>query len=141
MRPSLTLTLALLGCTPDLQDDPIPFVPFPAIVINLNLPEYIALKTDGGYQEISGGVRGIILYRKSSAEYLAWEMNCSFRPNDACATVNVHSSGLYMTDPCCSSNFDFSTGVPTAGPAWRPLQRYATQLSGSTLTVTDQVVF
>ncbi len=133
--------LLLLACSPDLEDDPIPFIAFSPISINLNLPEFVGLKTDGGYKEIGGGVRGIVVYRKNSAEYLAWEKNCSFQPNDVCATVNVHISGLYLTDACCNSNFDFSSGLPTSGPAWRPLQRYATQLNGSELLVTDQIVY
>jgi nitrite reductase/ring-hydroxylating ferredoxin subunit len=130
----------LMACERDLQDDPIPFVPFIDVVINLNLPEFISLKSDGGYKEISQGVRGIIVYRENASTYHAYERNCSFRPNDACATVNVHVSGLFMTDPCCGSNFNFSDGNPSGGPAWRPLARYQTQLSGLTLTVSDIVI-
>jgi hypothetical protein len=58
------LALLLLACTRDMYDDPIPLVPFVDIVINLNLPEYINLRTDGGSKELStGGVRGIIVYQ------------------------------------------------------------------------------
>lgn len=71
---------------------------------------------------------------------MAYERNCSFRPNEACATVDAHSSGLFMIDSCCNSNFSFTDGSPTGGPAWRPLNRYRTQLSGITLTITDEVI-
>jgi nitrite reductase/ring-hydroxylating ferredoxin subunit len=136
----LLLTI-LVACTPDMLDDPIPRVPFVDVVINLNLPEYLALQTDGGHKELStGGVRGLIIYRANSSNYIAYERNCSYRPNDACATVNVHSSGLFMVDPCCSSNFSFTDGSPTGGPAWRTLQRYRTQLSGTTLTISDEII-
>lgn len=130
----------LLACEPEMVDDPIPYQPFSTITINLNLPEYTSLRTDGGFQYLNdGGVRGIILYRKNSTTYLAFERNCSFQPNDACATVEVHSSTLYMMDACCGSTFDFS-GLPTGGPAWRPLRQYQTFLTGSQLTITDEVV-
>jgi nitrite reductase/ring-hydroxylating ferredoxin subunit len=133
--------LIFVACTRDLSDDPIPIVPFADVVINLNLPEYLGLQTVGGYKELSiGGVRGIIIYRVSSSGYIAYERNCSYRPNDACATVNAHSSGLFMVDPCCSSNFSFTDGSPTGGPAWRPLQQYRTRLSGSTLTISDEII-
>lgn len=135
-----TLVLVIIGCTPNRTDDPVPFIPFTDIVINLNLPEYITLKTDGGYKLISGGVRGIIVYRVNSSTYVAYERNCSFRPNEACATVNVHNSGLFMEDPCCSSSFSFADGYPTGGPAWRPLVSYRTQLAGITLTISSDVV-
>lgn len=136
------MMLAMMaGCEPDLQDDAIPWQPFDVITLNLNLPEYIALKMDGGSLYLSdGGVRGIILYRNNSSNYHAYEANCSFQPNSACATVEVHASGLYMLCACCSSNFDFATGFPTAGPAWRPLRKYETSLNGTILTITDQIV-
>jgi hypothetical protein len=135
------ILVSLLGCTPDLADDPIPIIPFADVVINLSLPEYLSLQTNGGNKELStGGVRGIIVYRINASSYIAYERNCSYHPNGACATVNVHSSGLFMIDPCCSSNFSFTDGTPTGGPAWRPLQRYRTQLSGTTLTISDEII-
>jgi hypothetical protein len=141
MRSSYLLIFILLfSCQPNLSDDPVPYIPFIDIPINLNLPEYISLKTDGGYKEINGGVRGIIVYRLNSSTYIAYERNCTYRPNEACATVNVHNSGLYMTDPCCGSNFSFTDGSPTGGVAWRPLIRYRTDLSGNMLTVTSELV-
>lgn len=143
MKSKFWIAFGLLtACTRDLSDDPIPIITFADVVINLNLPEYASLRTDGGYKELNaGGVRGIILYRVNSSTYRAFERNCSFRPNEACATVNVHNSGLYMVDPCCNSNFSFENGLPTGGPAWRPLNKYRTQLNGSTLTITDEVEF
>ncbi|MFZ6012485.1 MAG: hypothetical protein ACOYXT_19235, partial [Bacteroidota bacterium] len=98
---------------------------------------------DGGHKLITsseGGVQGIIVYRINASSYVAYERNCSYHPNDACVTVEVHPSNLYMYDPCCSSSFDFSTGQPTGGPAWRPLRQYETSLSGSNLTITDEII-
>jgi nitrite reductase/ring-hydroxylating ferredoxin subunit len=132
--------IIITACAPNRSDDPVPFIPFVDIVMNLSLPEYINLRTDGGYAQLNGGVRGIIVYRVNSSSYVAYERNCSFHPNDACATVNVHVSGLFMQDPCCGSSFNFSDGNPTGGPASRPLVRYRSQLSGSTLTISSDVI-
>ena len=134
------LTVVLFGCTPDLSDDPIPFQPFPDIILNLNLPENIALKSKGNAREINGGVRGIIVYCADAGVYAAYERNCSYHPADACATVNIDNSKLFMIDPCCNSNFDFATGMPTGGVAWRPLQEYHTSYDGFELVITDQVI-
>lgn len=131
------------SCEPQLVDDPIPFATFDDIIINLSFPDYIALNNDGGFKAINdqnAGVRGIIVYRQSASSYYAYERNCSFHPNEACATVEVHSSGLFMTDPCCTSTFGFSGGMPTGGPAWRPLRQYRTQLNSNVLTITDEVL-
>jgi hypothetical protein len=131
--------IALAACKQDDSDDSIPYVPFPNIVINLSLPEYFTLQSVGNYKVINdGGVKGIILYHHSSGEYYAFERNCSYHPNEACSTVGVDATGLRMNDTCCGSVFDFE-GNPVGGPAWRPLRRYATQLTGSQLTITDQI--
>lgn len=132
--------IGLLGCTPDLSDDQIPFQPFPDIIINLNLPENIALKSKGISKEIDGGTRGIIVYCEDIGVYYAYERNCSFHPNDACATVNIDNSKLFMVDPCCGSSFDFSTGKPTGGIAWRPLLMYKTTYNGADLIITDEII-
>ena len=128
------------NCSPDLSDDPIPFAAFEDIVLNLSLPENNDLNTKG-YRYLGGsaGVRGIIVYKKSATEYLAFERNCSYNPNSACATVDVHVSTFFMQDACCSSTFDWD-GFPTGGPAWRPLRQYVTSLNGTLLTITDDMV-
>ena len=144
-RPVLTRWVTVwcfivLGCSPDLSDDNIPPVNFPDIVIVLNLPSYSSLMTKGGFKEIGGGVRGIIVYCEDVGKYHAFERNCSYQPNDACATVNIDASKLFMIDPCCGSSFDFSTGNPIGGVAWRPLRKYQTIVTGNELTITEVVV-
>lgn len=129
------------SCNPDLSDDAIPFLPFGSVYINLNLPQYVRLKTDGGYLEYDdAGVRGLIIYRENVNSYHVYERNCSYQPAGACATVNVHVSNLFMEDPCCGSTFDFKTGNPTGGVAWRPLRKYYAVVSGNDLTITDEIV-
>lgn len=137
---SLFILLLLISCQSEPTDDPIPYLPFNDIVINLSFPEYTTLRVDGGHKEVNGGIRGIILYRVSESLYMAYERNCSYHPNEACATVNIHSSGLYMIDPCCGSTFSFTDGSPMGGIAWRPLQRYRTDLNGFNLTISDEVI-
>lgn len=134
----ILVLLAFMYCSPDLSDDAIPYVNFSDIVMNLSLPEYSNLQTKG-YQYINnGGVKGIIIYKASASIYYAYERNCSYSPNEACATVEVDASGLYMKDPCCGSLFNMA-GEPTGGPAWRPLRKYQTALNGNVLTITDEI--
>lgn len=132
--------LFFLGCSPDMSDDQIPYQPFADIVLNLNLPENFALKNKGSVKLLNGGVRGIIVYCQDPGVYRAYERNCSFHPNDACATVNVDNSNLFMVDPCCNSSFEFSTGNPTGGAAWRPLQQYRATYNGIDLIISDEVI-
>ena len=128
----------LLSCGQDPTDDPIPYTAFPDI--NIILSNYPVLLSDNSYIYIDdGGFRGLILYRKSATVFYAFERNCSFQPLDACATVEVHSSTLYMEDPCCKSIFNFE-GNRTSGPAWRPLNQYVTIVNLNTVTITDTLI-
>ncbi len=137
----LVLLLALAACEPQMSDDPIPWVPFPEIVMNLNLPENIALRTDRGIREINdGGVKGIIVYRIDANTYRAYERNCSFTPFDAGASVNVDNSKLFLIDHSCGSSFTLEQGTPMGGPAWRPLRQYRTSIANNTLTITDEAI-
>jgi hypothetical protein len=136
---AVLLMIAFFSCEPDLSDDAIPLASFSPIFINTNLPEYQVLRTRG-WAYINGGNRGIILYRKDAANYIAYERNCSYRPNEACATVEVHTSNLYIHDTCCGSTFDFATGQPTGGVAWRPLRQYEVLVTGSDVTITEVVI-
>jgi hypothetical protein len=136
---SLLLILVLPSCKQDFSDAPIPEAFFPDIILNLNLPEHIALRSDEGVFSIPDkGVRGILVYRKSATSYLAYERNCSYQPNDACATVDPHISNLFMIDSCCGTSFGFEDGEPTGGPGWRPLRRYKTFLDGTDLTIISE---
>ncbi|MFM7193186.1 MAG: hypothetical protein ACKORJ_06175 [Bacteroidota bacterium] len=135
----LTVLYCSVSCKPDLFDQPIPDAFFPDIVIDLSFPEYVRLLTDGGTFQINNkGVRGIILYRKSAGNFIAYEKNCSYRPAEACATVEVDPSNLFMIDFCCNSTFSFDEGLPTGGVAWRPLRRYKTTIQGFLLTISSE---
>lgn len=133
--------IALAACTSDLNDAPIPYQPFPDFVLNLNLPDNLVLRSKGNAKAFGEpGVRGIIVYCADPGVYRVYERNCSFHPNDACATVNIDPSNLYMIDTCCGSTFDFSTGNPIGGAAWRPLVQYDATYDGIYLTISDAVL-
>jgi len=135
------VSVFLAACSPDLSDDEIPLSHFPDIVINLTLPSNIVLAAKGGYKAIDdGGVRGIIVYCEDVGIYHAYERNCSYSPNDACATVDVDASRLFMIDHCCGSSFDFRTGQPIGGVAWRPLRKFQAIANGSELVITEEII-
>jgi nitrite reductase/ring-hydroxylating ferredoxin subunit len=128
----------LFSCDTQPIDSQIPYKPFNDIVINLTGQQYLDLNNLGYVLIDEGGVKGIILYKNSlNNEYSAYERNCSYQPNNTCATVEIDSSTLYMIDPCCSSQFSFQSGEPIGGPASLPLRQYRTYLNGNILTITD----
>ena len=110
---------------------------FPPVTINLNYPQYQRLRLDGGYQYVDDvGMRGVILYRLDESTYIAYERLCSFEDD---VIVSVDGSGLFMKG--CQSTYDFSDGRPSGGPAFKPLLRYRTSLTGQTLVITDEIVY
>lgn len=127
--------LTLISCEPQIIEEPIPYVPVD-IEVNLSNPQFATLNSFGYAYLNSEGVRGIIIH-KSGNRYRAFERNCSFNPYDACATVDVHPSGQYMVDTCCSSIFDW-TGQPIGGPAIFPLLEYFTILNGNFLRIYNE---
>lgn len=129
-----------IGCSDEFVDGEIPPATFNDIFINLDLPQYSDLTIDGGYILLNEGVRGIILYRVNGSQYNAFERNCSYDPFAACSTVEVHSSGLFIDDPCCGSSFSLQDGTPTGGPARIALRRYKIEKSGRNLTITDEPI-
>jgi hypothetical protein len=88
----------------------------------------------------AGGVRGIIIYRVNANSFNAYERNCSYHPNEAGSTVDIDPSNLFFKDFSCGSTFKLEDGSPFGGPAWRPLRRYRTDVNGSVLTITSEVV-
>ena len=127
--------ISFLSCKNDNRNGTIPNV-FVDIQINLSNIEYQPLQTVGGYVNIDGGVRGIILYRNLNNDYLAFERNCPNAPNEDCARVAVDSSNLYIQCPCCTSQFDFE-GSAISGPSPYPLKRYSTSVNNNFLSITN----
>ena len=93
----LLAIILIISCDGNVNVSPVPDVPV-NVEVNLNDIDNVALKQLGGYIYISGGVRGLIVYRKSQNEYKAYDRNCTFEPEKTCAVVSFHSSGFYIED-------------------------------------------
>ncbi len=137
----IAMLFTFSNCDNEVGVSQIPIADFPDFNINLNLPEFLPLNRDGGSMVINEiGLRGVILYRENQSSYIAYEITCPYEPSSACANVEVHSSTLFMVDPCCNSTFSFPDGLPTGGPARFPLRIYETIQSGSQLIITSNVI-
>jgi len=137
---SVLLLTSIISCSDEFSQGEIPPATFSDIVINLDLPQYQDLQFDNGHITLGQGVRGIILYRVNASKYNAFEVNCSYQPFEACASVRVDQSNLFLRDDCCGSFFDPDDGFPTNGPATLPLRRYTVNLQGRILTITDDIL-
>jgi nitrite reductase/ring-hydroxylating ferredoxin subunit len=103
--------------------------------ININDPVFIKLTTVGGWEYISGGSRGLLVYRKSQEEFMAYDRHCPYKPSDDCGQVAVDSSNIIAIDKCCNSEFVITDGSVLKGPAVVSLKQYQTSFNGTVLRI------
>ncbi len=130
MKKILFITaLSLFACKKeDNNDIPNVLVDFTVYVTD---PQFSALNAVGGHVYVSGGVKGIVIYRHTLDEFFAMERNCPYLPSNG-EVVSVDSSGIFLKDASCGSKFYMTDGGSVAnGPATRPLKRYNASYDGS----------
>jgi hypothetical protein len=125
--------LLILSCEPVNEVSGIPNVAV-SVELNLNDIDNANLKQIGGFVYAQGGVKGLVVIHESKDTYRVFDRNCTFQPSDACAIVEMHSSGFFLNDDCCGSTFDLS-GFATGAPAEFPLKEYRTSLGGDILFI------
>lgn len=126
--------VTILSCDKEEEGD-IPDVPVD-IYINVNKPSYSDLQTTGGWVYLTGGSKGIIVYRRSSREFMAYDRHCTYRPNKNCGRAQVDSSNIKIhCRPCSGSEYSIMDGSVLKGPASRPLKQYGTRFDGDVLHI------
>ncbi|NQY67167.1 MAG: hypothetical protein HRT72_05520 [Flavobacteriales bacterium] len=127
-------TFLLNSCTKGLNQE---YVPDVYVNINIfpSMPSYIDLNPIGGWMQIEGGSRGIIIYRLTNDDFLAFDRHCPYDVTNSCGKVNVNTNNLFAVDTCCGSQFLIVDGSVNIGPATLPLKRYNTSWDGNQLTI------
>ncbi|MFM7309039.1 MAG: hypothetical protein ACKOZY_00360 [Flavobacteriales bacterium] len=115
------------------QNNLVPNVPV-NITININQPDFFNLTVVSGWVYVTGGSRGIIVYRKSVDEFVAIERHSSYQPADQCA-VAVNADGVILQDPCSASQWLIMDGSLVNGPASAPLRTYQTSFTNPVLYI------
>lgn len=118
----------------DEDDDPLPQV-FVDETIFLNNPSNFNLTVVGGWIYHPGGLRGLIIYRQSLDEFIAYERNCLTISDATCSRLEVDSSNTFITCPCDSAQYILFDGSPSGGPASQPVRRYRTSFDGQVIRV------
>jgi len=131
---SIAVLLSINSCKKKDSQDSIPNVPVD-IYISLNLPQYSSLTGIGNSVLISGGVKGIIVYRKSQEEFSTFERSCPYDPLVNAAIVKVDSSGVIGVDSNCGSQFLLLDGSIIHGPATRQLKAYHNEYDAGSQTL------
>jgi len=132
------LMAVLVSCSKksDVSQPEIPYVTV-NFFINPNSTQYLELNHIGGYVPVTGGYRGIIIYRKTENEFIALERACAYDPTADSAQVRVDVSGITCYCPKCKSKYILLDGSPYAGPTQWSLKQYRTNYDGTYLYITN----
>jgi len=126
--------LVLIGTGCEKDKDTVPNVSV-NIVLSTTDPNFNNLNAVGGWIYLIGGSRGILVYRFSIDEFMAYDRHCTYTPSESCAIVDVDQSGVIAKDACCGSQFVITDGSVIEGPAEIPLKRYQTSFDGNLLHI------
>jgi hypothetical protein len=108
------------------QNSPVPNVNV-NFIIELNNPVYSSLNAVGNSTIIlHEGYKGIIVTRVDQQVFSAYDMTCTYDPNDEWGRVVPDKSGVFAVDTVCGSSFHLLVnGMVDKGPASIPLKMYA----------------
>ena len=110
----------------------------PNVAVNITIypsqPEYFDLQAPGGWVYITGGYRGIIVYRHSESEFRSYDRACPIHFDEPCGRVDVdETNNVLATCPCDSLVWSIIDGGPVS--ASLPLQGYSTFYDGNRVDI------
>jgi hypothetical protein len=124
----------LAGC--GKEENFIPNVPV-SFSAPLTDPRLLRLSSPGGAVVITGfGVAGIVIYRTTSGNYVAYDRCSTVNPERQCA-VELDDPSFTVTDKCSGAKYLLEDGSPAKAPAKTSLKRYNTYISGNSIQVTN----
>ncbi len=121
----------MVGCKKKSEQNPIPSIPFD-ITINIEFPSYSNLIGVGGWSYVSGGSKGIIVYRKSTDQFVAFDRQSPKDPNNTCEYPLIPDSlnFLQLNDACSGAKFSLYDGSAVSGSEFG-LRQYQTVWNGT----------
>jgi len=134
------------GCDKD-DGDRMPLPPV-NITIDPNSTIYSEINIVGGWMYLGeqDGVeppsRGIIVYRMSTDQFMAYERTPPFKPDSCCNASQTVCTALvvdypYVIDTCTQSKYIILDGSPIEGPSSMTLGIFVTEYNGDWLYIHD----
>lgn len=137
----LVVAFVAFSCSKsDDKQDRNPFLTDPAISLslNLNLPEYNAIKFPGNYVVTGQGIKGIVVYCVSENQYLAFDLTDPNHAPNNCSRMELE--GVIATCNCPDDNnkYFITSGQHTTDPSGKyPMQQYSARLSGNNVIISN----
>ena len=133
VRIILFLFAALVFSCRKNKNHPVPSIPFD-ITINLSLPSYSALQGVSGWAYVTGGSKGIIVYRRAYDEFVAFDRHSPADGGTECPVPLAPNAEnfLELDDSCTGAKFSLYDGSPISGSELG-LRQYQVLWDGSNL--------
>ncbi|MBI1836428.1 MAG: hypothetical protein HYR91_04095 [Flavobacteriia bacterium] len=121
-----------LSCKKNSNKNPVPSISFD-ITINFALPSYSALTGVGGWAYVNNvGSRGVIVYRKGTQDFVAFDRHSPEDPDGKCKIPLTPDSAnfLQLKDSCSGAIFSLYDGSAISGSKYG-LRQYAVSFDGN----------
>ena len=130
------IALLLLFSSCKSNDNYVPYA-YVNFDIYLSDPQYYELNAIGSSVSVNHeGYKGIIIFRKSSDEFMVYDKCCTNEPTNSCEIVEETENEYVVKCNCCNSTFSLYDGYPMDGVAKLPLKEYHSQFDGdNTLSI------
>ncbi len=131
---SIFLFMSVGSCKKQAEHDTIPNVAVD-IYIDVNSTLYIQLNTVGGWVYLTGGYKGIVVYRMGEYDFVAYDRACPYDPYVPESRLEMDLGNLTIHDTVCESRFGIIDGSVIEGPAQYPMKQYRTEYDGNILHI------
>ncbi len=113
-----------------LGEHPVPNVAV-SVQINIMLPSYSNLQSVGGYAYVNGGVKGLVIYRRSIDEFVCYDRMSTAEGGYDCTPLEVDQDNfLFLNDQCSDAVYSLLDGTVISGNAVYGLRNYQTNFDG-----------
>lgn len=132
----LIVIITLASCKKEEEAPEIPYV-YVNFSLDPNGTQYINLNAVNGWETVTGGYNGILIFRRSINEFVAFERACPYHPTASGAQVRVDTSQITCYCPVCNSKYILYDGTPFEGVSRYPLKQYTTVYDGYILHISN----
>ncbi len=134
---SILTVFLLSACTTNtVNNDILPVVQVNT-TIDLSLPQFNNLQVPGGWAEVNGGLKGIIIYNINGDQFKAFERAAPHLQISDCSQMIVENN-IRLKCPCDDSEFNLLNGAPlTEGIKHSAREYFVNNLNGVVLRITN----
>ena len=106
-----------------------------SLTTDLNNPQLINAQTPGGFADLVGGSKGILLFNINGTEFVAFDKRC---PQNDCETPMTFEKGLVLKCACDASEYSVHFGgAPQTDGFECPAIAYKVSKLGSSIRISN----